>query len=230
MTPFFYNPEMRQTEDDAVMVMCPVCGNPVNNHAAEELYTVDVVESDFRVRTLDDDILDSWLVFCHHCLYITHDFSLIPDNIAQLREIVDTEAYRERFSDTNPTTMELFGHYLYLLEKAEAPPMVFADTYLRMSWLCEDEEQSKEAEAFREKAVSNFAKSLLVSDPDTKERSLIYYYIAELSRRNGEFERAKKTLLKMDMKQSMFRRLYDMQNELIRARNRNAALMPREES
>lgn len=108
--------------------------------------------------------------------------------------------------------------------------MVFADTYLRMSWLCEDEEQSSKADAFREKAVSNFAKSLLVSDPDRKERSLIYYYIAELSRRNGEFERAKKTLLKMDMKQSMFRRLYDMQNELIRARNRNAALMPREES
>ncbi|MDD3095804.1 MAG: DUF2225 domain-containing protein [Candidatus Marinimicrobia bacterium] len=229
MTPFFYDPEMLQEEDSDTMVICPLCGNPVNNHSAEELYTVDVVESDFRVRTLDDDILDSWLVFCHHCLYVTHDFRLIPEDSDRLREIVESEEYRERFTDIEPTTLEIFEHFLYLLEKAEAPPMVFADTYLRMSWLYDDEEQNEKADAFREKAIRNFAKSLLVSDPDEKERSLIYYYIAELSRRNGEFERAKKALLKMDMKQTMFRRLYELQSGLIRERNRKAALMPREE-
>lgn len=211
------------------IVLCPVCGNPVNNHAAEELYTVDVVESDFRVRTLDDDILDNWLVFCHHCYYVTHDFTLIPERASEMREIVESDEYRARFTDANPTTMELFEHFLYLLKKAEASPMVFADTYLRISWLFDDDGDSESAKKYREEAVKHFAKSLLIDDPDDKERSLIYYYIAELSRRNGDFIRAKKALLKMDMNQKMFRRLFEFQSELIRGHNGNAALMPRED-
>jgi tetratricopeptide (TPR) repeat protein len=230
MTTFAEKSEAHRKENSENIVLCPVCGNPVNNHAAEELYTVDVVESDFRVRTLDDDILDNWLVFCHHCYYITHDFTLIPERINELREIVESPEYLQRFSDVNPTTLELFENYLFLLEEAEASPMVFADTYLRMSWLFDDDRDRAQAEKLREKAIKYFAKSLLLDNPDEKERSLIYYYIAELSRRNEEFDRAKKALLKMDMSIGMFRRLYEFQSELIRERNANAALMPREDA
>jgi hypothetical protein len=75
----------------------------------------------------------------------------------------------------------------------------------------------------------HFAKALLVSDPDEKDTSMIYYYIGELSRRNGQFDRAKKALLKMHMEMPMFRRLYDLQSELIRDKNKAAVAMPREE-
>ncbi len=217
-------------EESPAIVLCPVCGAPVNNHAAEELYSVDIVESDFRVRTLDDDILDTWLVFCHHCFYVTHDFSRIPDEIGRIREIVYSDAYNERFNDTNPTTLELFEHYLYLLEQAPAQPMAFADTFLRISWLYDDDRDSVRAAEFREKAIVHFAKALLTGGLDDKDVSMIYYYIAELSRRNGEFDRSKKSLLKMNMQIPMFKRLFDFQSALIRDHNHEAVAMPREEN
>ncbi|MFA6618794.1 MAG: DUF2225 domain-containing protein [Candidatus Neomarinimicrobiota bacterium] len=217
-------------EDEVTpIVLCPLCGQPVNNHSAEELYTVDIVESDFRVKTLDDDILDTWLVFCHHCLYVTHDFRQIPDNIDPIKDMLESQEYSERFADTNPTTMELFEHFLYMLEKVKAAPMVFADTYLRMSWLAEDDDNIELTNEFREKAIVSFAKSLLIGDLDDKETSLVYYYIAELSRRKGEFDRAKKALMKLDVQIPMMKKLFDMQTVLLRDKNASAAIMPREE-
>lgn len=226
----FENTTLEQEEEQQAMVLCPVCGQPVNNHPAEELYTVDLVESDFRVRTLDDDILDTWLVFCHHCFYVTHDFKQIPHNIEEVQDVIESREYKQRFVDTNPTTLELFEHYLYMLEKVKAMPMVFADTYLRISWLHEDDRNEKLADSYREKAITSFAKALLVGDLDDKETSMIYYYIAELSRRKGEFGRAKKSLLKMDMQIPMIKRLYDMQSQLLRDGNKSAVAMPREEN
>lgn len=216
-------------DENTSMVLCPVCGEPVNNHSAEELFTVDIVESDFRVRTLDDDILDTWLVFCHHCLYVTHDFKQIPDDIQNLKDVIDTKEYKERFLDTNPTTMELFEHYLYMLKAVDAAPMIFADTYLRMSWLAEDDGDKVITDEFREKAITNYGKSLLFGGLDDKETSMIYYYIAELSRRKGEFDRAKKALMKLDIQIPMMKKLFEMQSILIRDKNINAVAMPREE-
>jgi uncharacterized protein (DUF2225 family) len=226
----FENTTFEQEEERSAAVLCPVCGEPVNNHPAEELYTVDLVESDFRVRTLDDDILDTWLVFCHHCFYVTHDFKQIPHDIEKVQDVIESEEYRERFADTNPTTMELFEHYLYMLEEVKALPMVFADTYLRMSWLYEDDGDMRAADDFREKAIQHFAKALLIGDLDDKEVSMIYYYIGELSRRKGEFDRAKKALLKMDMQVPMIKNLFDMQSRLLRDGNKSAVAMPREEN
>jgi len=225
----FESTTFEQEEERSSIVLCPVCGNPVNNHPAEELYTVDVVESDFRIRTLDDDILDTWLVFCHHCFYVTHDFKQIPQDIERVQDVVESMQYKERFADTNPTTMELFEHYLYMLIEVKALPMVFADTYLRMAWLFDDEGDEKSASEYREKAIVHFAKALLVGDLQDREISMIYYYIAELSRRKGEFDRAKKSLFKMDMQIPMFKRLFDMQSALIRDHNKSAVAMPREE-
>jgi len=226
----FGNTTLTQEEERKSIVVCPVCGKPVNNHSAEEIYTVDMVESDFRIRTLDDDILDTWLVFCHHCFYVTHDFTQIPSEIEKVQNVIESKDYRERFTDTNPTTMELFEHYVYMLEKVKALPTVFADTYLRMSWLHDDDGNETLASEYREKAIVNFAKALLLGDLEDKDISMIYYYISELSRRKGEFERAKKSLLKMDMQIPMFRRLFDMQSVLIRDRNKTAVAMPREEN
>lgn len=158
----FENTTFEQEEEQQAAVLCPVCGQPVNNHPAEELYTVDLVESDFRVRTLDDDILDTWLVFCHHCFYVTHDFKQIPHDIEKVQDLIESEAYKERFADTNPTTFELFEHYLYMLKKVKAAPMVFADTYLRMSWLFEDDGNVAQSDECREKAITYFAKALLL--------------------------------------------------------------------
>lgn len=226
----FENTTLEQEEEQPAAVLCPVCGRPVNNHPAEELYTVDLVESDFRIRTLDDDILDTWLVFCHHCFYVTHDFKHIPHEIEKVQDVIESQAYKDRFADTNPTTMELFEHYLYMLEQVQALPMIFADTYLRMSWLYEDDQNDDIANDYREKAIIHFAKALLIGDLDDKETSMIYYYIAELSRRKGEFDRAKKALLKMDMQIPMIKRLFDMQSRLLRDGNKSAVAMPREEN
>jgi uncharacterized protein (DUF2225 family) len=225
----FENTTLEQENERETVVLCPVCGNPVNNHAAEELYTIDLVESDFRIRTLDDDILDTWLVFCHHCYYVTHDFRHVPDDIEKVQDVIESNDYRTRFHDANPTTLELFEHYLYMLQEVKALPMVFADTYLRMSWLYDDDGNENLASAYREKAVVHFARSLLPGDLDDKETSMIYYYIAELSRRKGEFDRAKKALLKMDMQIPMFKRLFDFQSALLRDKNKSAVAMPREE-
>lgn len=216
-------------EEETPIVLCPICGKPVNNHAAEELFTVDLVESDFRVQTLDDDILDTWLVFCHHCLYVTHDFRQIPEDVQLIKDVIESEDYKNRFVDTNPTTMELFEHFLYMLKRVNASPMVFADTYLRMSWLAEDDRDVDQANEFREKAIINFGKSLFIADLDDKEISMIYYYIAELSRRKGEFDRAKKALMKLDVQIPMIKKLFDMQSVLLRNKSMNAVVMPREE-
>jgi tetratricopeptide (TPR) repeat protein len=108
--------------------------------------------------------------------------------------------------------------------------MVFADTYLRMSWLYEDDGDMRAADDFREKAIQHFAKALLIGDLDDKEVSMIYYYIGELSRRKGEFDRAKKALLKMDMQVPMIKNLFDMQSRLLRDGNKSAVAMPREEN
>lgn len=226
----FENTTLEQEEEQQAAVLCPVCGQPVNNHPAEELYTVDLVESDFRVRTLDDDILDTWLVFCHNCFYVTHDFKHIPQELEQVQDMVESRTYKERFADTNPTTFELFEHYLFMLEHVGAAPMVFADTYLRMSWLHDDDGDENLANEYREKAITSFAKALLIGGLDDKETSMIYYYIAELSRRKGEFNRAKKSLLKMDMQIPMIKRLFDMQSQLLRDANKSAVAMPREEN
>ncbi len=226
----YNNTTFEQEEEQQAIVLCPVCGEPVNNHPAEELYTVDVVESDFRIRTLDDDVLDTWLVFCHHCFFITHDFKHIPNEIEKVQDVVESTEYRQRFTDTNPTTLELFENYLYMLEVVKALPMIFADTYLRMSWLYEDDGNEAKVSELREKAILHFAKALLIGDLDDKEISMIYYYIAELSRRKGEFDRAKKSLLKMDMQIPMFKRLFELQSVLIRERNKSAVAMPREEN
>lgn len=226
----FENTSFAQEEERQSIVLCPVCGEPVNNHSAEEIFTVDLVESDFRIRTLEDDVLDTWLVFCHHCFYVTHDFTQIPNEIDKVQDVIESERYRERFTDTNPTTLELFEHYLYMLEEVKALPTVFADTYLRMSWLYDDDGNETMASEYREKAIVYFAKALLLGDLDEKDISMIYYYISELSRRKGEFDRAKKSLMKMDMQIPMFKRLFDMQSVLIRDRNKAAVAMPREEN
>jgi len=226
----FENTSLEQEEEREAAVLCPVCGQPVNNHPAEELFTVDLVESDFRVRTLDDDILDTWLVFCHHCFYVTHDFKQIPRDLERVQDVIESKEYKTRFTDTNPTTLELFEHYLYMLKEVKAYPMVFADTHLRMSWLYEDDGDDACANDHREKAITYFAKALLSSGMDDKETSMVYYYIAELSRRKGEFSRAKKALLKMDMQIPMIKRLFDMQSQLLRDENKSAVAMPREEN
>ncbi len=226
----FENTSFVQEEERQSIVLCPICGKPVNNHSAEELYTVDMVESDFRIRTLDDDVLDTWLVFCHHCFYVTHDFTQIPNEIEKVQNVIESYFYGNRFADKNPTTLELFEQYLFMLEEVKALPTVFADTYLRISWLYDDDENNVLASEFREKAIVSFAKALLLGDLDEKETSMIYYYIAELSRRKGEFDRAKKSLLKMDMESPMFKQLFDMQSVLIRDRNKSAVAMPREEN
>lgn len=226
----FENTSFVQEEERQSIVLCPICGEPVDNHSAEELYTVDMVESDFRIRTLDDDVLDTWLVFCHHCFYVTHDFTQIPNDIEKVQNVIESGIYRDRFTDANPTTLELFEHYLYMLVEVKALPTVFADTYLRISWLHDDDENEALASEYREKAIVNFAKALLLGDLEDKDISMIYYYIAELSRRKGEFDRAKKSLLKMDVEIPMFKQLFDMQFVLIRDRNKSAVAMPREEN
>ena len=60
--------------------------------------------------------------------------------------------------------------------------------------------------------------------------ALITFHDALKAKAKGEFDRAKKALLKMDMQIPMIKRLFDMQSRLLRDGNKSAVAMPREEN
>lgn len=222
-------PYSEETEDVNQAIICPVCGNSVVNTPTEDLFSVDHVESDFRIRTLEEDVLDSWLVYCPYCFYITHDFEHVPKNLDLVQAYVQSAEYTDLLEDNTPTTLERFIVYLSILKVAKVSSFMMADTYLKISWLFEDDNDTENAIFYREKAVTHFGRSLLEQELSNKDSSMVFYYIAELSRRNKDFVRAKKSLLKMDTGITMFKHLFDFQAKLISKKDFSSAKMPHKE-
>ncbi|MEA1987416.1 MAG: DUF2225 domain-containing protein [Candidatus Marinimicrobia bacterium] len=214
-------------ENEDKHILCPVCGNRVTNNPKDNLFQIESIDSDFRIHTGQDDLLDDWLLICHNCYYIDHDFSIVPENIQEVQSFVESNEYLNNFADNNPTTYELFDNYLRILNVKKGSAYLFADAYLRISWLYDDNKMTEKADEKREKAIQYFGKTILESTKSDKNQSLLYYYIAELSRRKGEFKRAKKALNNMDNSIKEIKQLYEFQNKLIDDKNKNSVKLPK---
>ncbi len=61
-------------ENEENNILCPICGNRITNNPKDNIFQIESIDSDFRVHTVQDDLLDDWLLMCHNCYYIDHDF------------------------------------------------------------------------------------------------------------------------------------------------------------
>jgi uncharacterized protein (DUF2225 family) len=223
-----YVPE--DIENGQRAVSCPICGRNVANNPKELIFEIDVIDTDFRIHTLQDDLLDDWLIQCPSCFYVSHDFSSPPKKLQDVSVYVESPAYLEQFSDNNPTTLELFSAYLNILFVDEARSYLIGDCYMRMSWLYDDDENEQMALKSREKAIQYFEKSLLETEMNAHDVSMSYYLIADFHRRNKDFDKARKNLYNLDTSIKMMKRLFDFQWKLISEKKSGIVHLPRKEN
>ncbi len=223
-----YVPE--DIENGERAVSCPVCGTNVPNNPKELIFEVESIDTDFRIHTLQDDLLDDWLIQCPACFYVSHDFASPPTHLQEVSVYIESPEYLEQFSDNNPTTMELFRAYLGILFVDKARSYLIADCYMRISWLYDDEDDQEMAAENREWAIEYFEKALLEKEMKPHDVSLSHYLIADLHRRNKDFEKARKNLYNLDTSIKMMRRLFDFQWKLISEKKSGIVHLPREEN
>ncbi len=221
-----YVPEDIEKGEEAIV--CPICGTSVINNPADLLFQVDHFDSDFRVCTLEDDVLDDWLLMCPSCYYIDHDFKQPPLRENEIRAYVESEEYLRLFSDNTPTTLEKFSIYLILLTLQGRDAYARADCHHRLAWLYEDEDSAEKADLHRNKAIEFFGKSFLERFFDVRQTGLIYYKMADLYRRMGGFDSAGQMLYNMDMKEKTLKHLFDFQSKLLAEKNSGRVALPGE--
>ncbi len=223
--PIFFSEE-GQEEDS---VLCPVCGVQVVNNPADQLWELDYIDADLRVHTIEDDILDDWLILCPKCFYVDHDFRHVPAKRAELAAFVQSDKYLSLFPDNNPSTRELFSVYLILQTMMNASPILLADIHQRLTWLFEDENDLERVHFHRQKAIDFYEKAAQFSDDDPSVVQLIWYLLANLYRRNGNFIKAGQLILNLNTQISRYRELYAFQKELIEAKDSSAPPLPRKD-
>lgn len=211
-------------------VACPICGTNIPNNPKELIFQIDAIDTDFRIHTLQDDLLDDWLMQCPVCFYISHDFASPPKNLQEVSVYVESPAYLGQFSDTSPTTLELFKAYLGILTVDKARSYLLGDCYMRISWLYDDEENDELAVQHRKNAIEHFERSLLETEMNSKDISMSHYLMADMYRRNKDFDNARKNLYNLDTSVKMMHRLFDFQWKLINEKNSGIVHLPREES
>ena len=226
MTEFDSNYIPEDIEKGERAVLCPICGTAINNNPADLLFDVEQVDSDFRIRTLQDDLLDDWLIMCPECYYIDHDFSEPPQKENEIRAFVQSDEYKNLLPDNNPTTPEMFSVYLILITLQERDSYLKADCHLRMAWLYEDESDEIKTNIHRRKAIDHFKKTLLDKQFDAKQTGTIQYQISDIYRRLGEFSIAEKTLFNLDVREKTLKHLYDFQSKLLSERNTQCVSLP----
>lgn len=211
-------------------VACPVCGTNIPNNPKDMLFEIESIDTDFRIHTLQDDLLDDWLIQCPVCYYVSHDFASPPKNIQEVSVYVESPAYLEQFSDNNPTTLELFRAYQGILAVDGARSYLIGDCFMRIAWLFDDEGDNARAVENRKKAIEYFEQSLLETDMNSKDISLSHYLMADMHRRNKDFDKARKNLYNLDTSIKMMRKLFDFQWKLINEKKSGIVHLPREES
>jgi len=214
-------------ENEENNILCPVCGNRITNNPEDNIFQIESIDSDFRIHTVQDDLLDDWLLMCHNCYYIDHDFSNVPDNLNKVKYYVESMDYLSNFTDNNPTTYDLFKNYMKILNIKDGSSFLLADCNLRIAWLYDDDNFPDKADEYREQSIQYFGRTLLESKKSKKNQSLIYYYIAELSRRKGEFSRAKKALKNMNRSINEIDELFIFQKKLIENKNSSNSKLPK---
>lgn len=214
-------------ENEENNILCPICGNRIINNPKDNVFQIESIDSDFRIHTTQDDLLDDWLLICHNCYYIDHDFSIVPDNLNEVKNYIESTDYLTNFTDNNPTTYDLFENYLKILNVKGSSAFLLADCNLRIAWLYDDNNLPDKANEYRENAIQYFGRTLLESKKSNKNRSMLYYYIAELSRRKGEFGRAKKALKNLDKSIEEISKLFEFQKKLIEDENSSNVKLPK---
>ena len=214
-------------ENEENIILCPVCGKKIANNPKDNIFQIESIDSDFRIHTVQDDLLDDWLLICNNCYYIDHDFSIVPENLNEVKNYVESAEYLDKFSDNNPTTYDLFENYSRILNIKKGSSFLFADCNLRIAWLYDDDNLLNSANEYREKSIQYFGRALLERENGKKNESMIYYYITELSRRKGEFKRAKKALKNMERSFTEIDELYKFQKKLIEDKNSNNTELPK---
>ncbi len=222
-----YVPEDLENGERAVN--CPICGTTIINNPAHLLFDIESIDTDFRIRTFQDDLLDEWLLQCPTCYYVSHDFSSPPFYLQEVTAYVESEAYLEQFSDNNPTTLELFQAYLGILAADQARSYLMGDCYMRISWLFDDEGNIQTAAEYRNLAITSFERALLEKGMSNKDISMTYYLISDMHRRNKEFEKARNNLYNLDTSITMMRKLFDFQWKLISEKISGIVHLPRDE-
>lgn len=214
-------------EEDSVL--CPVCGHQIINNPADQLWELDYIDADLRVHTIEDDILDDWLILCPGCFYVDHDFRHVPKKRAELAAFVQSDKYLSLFPDNNPSTRELFSVYLILQTMLQAPPMLIADIHQRLAWIFEDEGDTERVDFHRGKAIAFYEKATQVAYDDPSVVQLNWYLLGNLYRRRGDFKKASQILLNLNTQNSRYRELYDFQKKLIEAGDSSAPPLPRKD-
>lgn len=222
-----YIPE--DIENGKRAVNCPICRTSIVNNPANLLFDIESIDTDFRIRTYQDDLLDEWLIQCPNCYFISHDFTLPPVNLQDVSTYVESETYLGQFSDNTPTTLSLFQAYLGILLVDQARSYLVGDCYMRMSWLFDDEGNEEKAAFYRNQAVQSFERALLEKDMNHKDISMTYYLISDMHRRNKAFEKARNNLYNLDTSITMMRRLFDFQWNLISEKISGIVQLPRGE-
>jgi len=223
--PIFYSENAGEDES----VLCPVCGRQLINNPADQLWELDFIDADLRVHTVQDDILDDWLIMCPACFYIDHDFRHVPEKRAELAAFVQSEKYLSLFPDNNPSTRELFSVYLILQTMLQAPPILIADIHQRLCWIFEDDNDKPRASFHRGKAIEFYEKAAQRSGNDPAVTQLIWYLLANLYRRSGAFKKAKQILLNLNTEKERYHKLYLFQKQLIDAKDCSAPPLPGKE-
>lgn len=228
MTEFDSNYVPEDIENGEKAVLCPICGRRIDNNPSDLVFDVGQIDSDFRIRTLVDDMLDDWLLICPQCYYIDHDFSQPPLKENEIRAFVYSDEYRNLFPDNIPTTTEMFSIYLILITLQEKESYIKADCHLRMAWLYEDEANIQKCNIHRQKAIEYFRKSLKERDFEKKQRGIVQYQISDIYRRMGEFKKAEQNLYNLDTREKTIKHLYEFQSKLLADKNPACIALPRE--
>lgn len=224
-----YTPEDLENVEEGVM--CPVCGAVIQNNPADQLWEIDYIDSDMRIHSLQDDILDDWLIMCPTCYYVDHNFKIPLLKPNEIRTFVGSDKYLTLFPDNNPTTKELFSVYLILQTIQGQNPYILADIHNRLAWLYDDENDKKRADVHRARAAEQYELSLSGNtDLDEKHINLTWYLIANLNRRQGKFTDASRALYNLVTEDSVIQELYDFQAGLIRNKDNSAQALPRKEA
>lgn len=219
-----YLPEDLEAGEEAVL--CPICGTRVNNNPSDALFDIVNIDSDFRIRTFQDDILDDWLIMCPSCFYVAHDFSESPLKENEIRAYVGSEDYSSLFSDNTPTTLELFSVHLVLLTLQGKDPYTRADCHLRLAWLYEDDGDMEKCNNHRRKTIELLQESIGAEGLDSKRMGILHYMISDLHRRLGEFKKAEGHLFNLDRKEKTLKHLYEFQSKLLAEENTACIALP----
>jgi Uncharacterized protein conserved in bacteria (DUF2225) len=163
---------------------------------------------------------------CRLILYKEMDDSYSPDELKQLRGIIEADAYR-----TLDAKAPSYQRLAMLYEGLHRPPQEIGDAYLTASWQTETEQKVNRAMLM--KSHEWFQKYLESSPEQHERRETIEFLQGELLRRLAKFDEAKRQFDRLatmkDFQKEPFPRLIAQELSLIKAKDAAPHGMARKE-